>query len=149
MGQGCSKSSYFHDISQVQFTDKQRQAIEKQTQTEPVMVYSKQYCPHCSAAKELLKKNGVKGVKVREINKEEDGLETQAILYHITKQRTVPNIFIAGKHIGGNSELQRLARSGELKKMLDLHQIPHNIQKKSNQSRSNWTTDVGGAAIVL
>ena len=62
-----------------------------------------------------------------EINQEDDGLVTQAILFKITEQKTVPNVFIGGKHIGGNSQLQQLAKSGELKGILDGHQISHSI----------------------
>lgn len=37
-----------------------------------------------------------------------DGSDIQDALYEITGQRTVPNVFIAGEHIGGNSDLQAL-----------------------------------------
>lgn len=37
---------------------------------------------------------------------EGDGAKIQAELLTLTGQRTVPNIFIGGKHIGGNSDLQ-------------------------------------------
>ena len=47
----------------------------------------------------------------------EDGSDIQAALQEITKQRTVPNIFINKKHIGGNSELQNLS-TGQLKGLL-------------------------------
>lgn len=30
-----------------------------------------------------------------------DGAEIQALLLELTKQRTVPNVFIKGQHIGG------------------------------------------------
>ena len=36
----------------------------------------------------------------------EDGAALQDALEEITGQRSVPNIFIGQKHIGGNSELQ-------------------------------------------
>lgn len=45
-----------------------------------------------------------------------DGSAIQAALQEISGQRTVPNIFIGKKHIGGNSDLQ--AKSGELKGLL-------------------------------
>ena len=32
--------------------------------------------------------------------------------------RTVPNVFINGKHLGGNDDTQKAARSGKLKKLL-------------------------------
>jgi glutaredoxin 3 len=37
----------------------------------------------------------------------------------MTGQKTVPSIFIAGKHIGGNAEVQALANTGELRNLLD------------------------------
>ena len=43
-------------------------------------------------------------------------------------QRTVPNAFIGGKHIGGYENCCELGNSGELKKMLDdldfVHSFP-------------------------
>lgn len=43
---------------------------------------------------------------VEELDLRPDGDELQAALLEISGQRTVPNVFIKGKHIGGNSELQ-------------------------------------------
>ena len=40
----------------------------------------------------------------------------QTALQEITSQRTVPNIFVGQKHIGGNSDLQ--AKKGELPALL-------------------------------
>lgn len=47
-----------------------------------------------------------------------DGSDLQDALEQITGQRTVPNVFIDHKHIGGNSDVQALAKSGELKRKL-------------------------------
>lgn len=46
------------------------------------------------------------------------GNEVQAYLSKQTGLRTVPNVFINGKHVGGNSDLQTLASDGELKALL-------------------------------
>jgi len=46
----------------------------------------------------------------------EDGAALQDALEDITGQRSVPNIFIEQKHIGGNSDLQ--AKKGELDDLL-------------------------------
>eukprot|EP00977_Amphora_coffeiformis_P027976 scaffold34676_cov176-Amphora_coffeaeformis.AAC.5 len=37
-----------------------------------------------------------------------DGPKIQAELLRLTGQRTVPNIFVGGTHVGGNSDLQAL-----------------------------------------
>lgn len=46
----------------------------------------------------------------------DDGAAIQDALEDITKQRSVPNIFIGQKHIGGNSELQ--AKKSQLSNLL-------------------------------
>lgn len=47
-----------------------------------------------------------------------DGADLQDALQEISNQRTVPNIFISQKHIGGNSDLQS-KKNGELKGLLE------------------------------
>lgn len=47
-----------------------------------------------------------------------DGQVIQLALYDKTGQRTVPNIFVQGNHIGGNSDLQSLHEQGKLRPML-------------------------------
>ncbi|KAI1463389.1 putative glutaredoxin [Daldinia caldariorum] len=80
-----------------------------------VAVFSKSYCPYCSASKRLLDSLDAK-YKVVELDKIPDGSAIQDALEDISGQRTVPNIWIGKKHIGGNSDLQ--AKSGELKSLL-------------------------------
>jgi glutaredoxin 3 len=46
----------------------------------------------------------------------DDGSAIQSTLGEMTGQTTVPNIFIAKKHIGGNSDLQ--AKKGDLNTLL-------------------------------
>lgn len=46
----------------------------------------------------------------------DDGSAIQEALEEMTHQRSVPNIFIGKKHIGGNSELQ--GKKGELPSLL-------------------------------
>ena len=48
----------------------------------------------------------------------ENGAEIQNALLVISGQRTVPNVFIKGKHLGGNDDTQAAARSGKLEEML-------------------------------
>ena len=49
----------------------------------------------------------------------QDGDELQAALLAMTQQRTVPNVFVAGKHLGGNDDTQEAARNGRLAAMLE------------------------------
>ncbi|KAF9363382.1 hypothetical protein BGX34_004289 [Mortierella sp. NVP85] len=71
-----------------------------------IVVFSKTYCPYCTQAKKYLKELGVwDKVVVVELDERDDGSQVQNYLLQFTKQRTVPNIFIAQKHIGGCSDL--------------------------------------------
>ncbi|KEY64900.1 hypothetical protein S40285_00105 [Stachybotrys chlorohalonatus IBT 40285] len=82
-----------------------------------VVVFSKSYCPYCRDTKSTLSSLGVDAT-ILELDQESDGDDLQAALQAISGQRTVPNIFIQQKHIGGNSDLQSLSSSGKLKTLL-------------------------------
>ncbi|KAK6440848.1 Glutaredoxin [Oleoguttula sp. CCFEE 5521] len=70
-----------------------------------VAVFSKSYCPYCKSTKSLLSEMGVKPYII-ELDQVDDGAAIQDALEEMTSQRSVPNIFIGQKHIGGNSDLQ-------------------------------------------
>ncbi|KAK3669676.1 Glutaredoxin [Recurvomyces mirabilis] len=70
-----------------------------------VAVFSKSYCPYCKSSKQLLSEMGVKPYII-ELDEVDDGSAIQDALEEMTHQRSVPNIFINKKHIGGNSDLQ-------------------------------------------
>jgi glutaredoxin len=42
----------------------------------------------------------------------------QSELHKMTGQRSVPNVFVNAKHLGGNDDTQVAARSGKLQEML-------------------------------
>jgi len=77
---------------------------------EKIVIYTTNYCPYCTAAKNLLKG---KSLSFQEINVEGDD-EKRNWLRETTGQRTVPQIFIHGKSIGGFQELSELDKSGKL-----------------------------------
>ncbi|CAN1334855.1 GRXC1 [Linum perenne] len=57
--------------------------------------------------------------KVIELDKESDGDEIQGALLKWTGQRTVPNVFIGGKHIGGCDATLAMHQKGELLPLLN------------------------------
>ncbi|XP_017973607.1 PREDICTED: glutaredoxin isoform X1 [Theobroma cacao] len=65
-----------------------------------VVVFSKTYCGFCNRVKQLFTQLGA-SYKTIELNQESDGDDMQAALLEWTGQRTVPNVFIGGIHIGG------------------------------------------------
>ena|ERR1719464_593766 len=87
--------------------------IDAQIAANKIMVYSKSTCPHCSSTKQLLSQLGFEH-HIIELNNVANGGEIQNALATKTGQRTVPNIFINGEHLGGNSELQAANRNGSL-----------------------------------
>ncbi len=80
------------------------------------MVFSKSYCPYCQNTKRILGQHKAK-FQAYELNQESDGDAIQRALLEMTGQRTVPNIFINKKHIGGNSDLENI-KSAELDSLL-------------------------------
>ena len=109
------------------------------------VVFSKSYCPYCKATKSTLSDLGAEfttyeldqlGMYTQSTSSVSiltgspslerpgantpavDGSEQQNALEALSGQRTVPNVFINREHIGGNSEVQGLFKSGELQKRL-------------------------------
>jgi glutaredoxin 3 len=80
----------------------------------PVEVYTTHYCPYCVRAKKLLEH---KGVAFTEIDVTDDD-ERRAWLVEATGRKTVPQIFIAGRPIGGYDDLAALEKRGELDALL-------------------------------
>lgn len=91
--------------------------IRQKNEENAVVIYSKSWCPFCQQVKSLFEKLNVDAVAI-----ELDGIveeqEVQGELEKLTGQRTVPNVFIGGKHIGGCDDCLTLSRSGELEKLL-------------------------------
>ncbi len=80
----------------------------------PVVIYTKSWCPYCSAAKDLL---GKKGVTFREIEiTGKSDLREEMIKR--SGRATVPQIFVGDQHIGGCDDLYELDRRKALDPML-------------------------------
>mmetsp|Transcript_7704 Transcript_7704/g.11551 ORF Transcript_7704/g.11551 Transcript_7704/m.11551 type:complete len:136 (+) Transcript_7704:77-484(+) len=78
-----------------------------------VVVFSKSSCPFCKQTKALLEDLKVEAT-VYELNQMDDGADIQNALLDLSGQRTVPNVFVKGEHIGGNSDVQAAAKAGTL-----------------------------------
>jgi glutaredoxin 3 len=79
-----------------------------------VTVYVSDWCPYCERAKGLLNQ---KNVAFSEINVEDEPKFRDEMMAR-SKRRTVPQIFIGDKHIGGCDDLFELDRSGELDRLI-------------------------------
>ncbi|MBI2358632.1 MAG: glutaredoxin 3 [Deltaproteobacteria bacterium] len=81
-----------------------------------VIVYTKNYCSYCDAAKALLR---AKGVDFEEIDVIDDEL-LQEESRKMSGRSTVPQIFIDGEPVGGYQELKQLDAQGELDRLVGL-----------------------------
>ena len=81
------------------------------------MVFSKSYCPYCRQTKSTLEALNIPA-KVIELDEIPDGDAIQAALLEESGQRTVPNVFVKGQHIGGNDDTQAAVQSGKFQEML-------------------------------
>jgi glutaredoxin 3 len=93
------------------------QFVTKQINSSKVVIFSKTYCPYCVKAKKLFQSLQQEATIV-ELDTVDQGSEIQNHLYEITKQRSVPNIFINQKHIGGCDDVHDLHKNGKLAGLL-------------------------------
>lgn len=84
-------------------------------QTSDVVIYTTQTCPYCTRAKELLKN---KKVQFKEINVS-DPAQRAELVVKAEGRKTVPQIFIKDKSIGGYDDLRLLEDQGKLDQMLE------------------------------
>ena len=83
--------------------------------TQPtVTLYMSDWCPYCQRARGLLTQ---KNVVFIEINIDDDGRSREEMIAR-SNRRTVPQIFIGDKHVGGCDDLFELDRSGELDRLI-------------------------------
>ena len=80
-----------------------------------VEIYTTFFCPFCWRAKSLLKK---KGVAFEEIDVDGNAALRAEMTERSGGGRTVPQIFIDGRAVGGSDELAALEASGELDRLL-------------------------------
>lgn len=85
--------------------------------TSEVVMYSTTWCGYCQRARGLLQR---KGVDIREIKVDEDPSQREVMVQKSGGRRTVPQIFIGERHVGGYDDLAALERAGELDKLLAL-----------------------------
>lgn len=84
--------------------------------TVSVRMYTTAVCPYCIRAKQLLSARGVR--EIEEIRVDLDPARHDEMTA-LTQRRTVPQIFIGERHVGGCDDLVALDRAGELMPLLD------------------------------
>jgi glutaredoxin 3 len=80
-----------------------------------IVIYGTQYCPYCVAARQLF---DTKSLAYKYIAVDNDPDLRDNILQR-SGQRTVPQIWIGEQHIGGFTDLRKLALNGGLDHLLN------------------------------
>jgi glutaredoxin 3 len=81
----------------------------------PIKMYCTAVCPYCSMAEKLLNKKGVSNIE--KIRVDLDPALMQEMM-QITGRRTVPQIYIGDRHIGGFDDISALDAAGGLDPLL-------------------------------
>jgi len=76
-----------------------------------IVLYTTPFCGYCRATKRLL---GNKGLAFEEIDVAFDEEKRGEMIGLTAGMRSVPQIFIDGRHVGGHAELAALEREGKL-----------------------------------
>jgi glutaredoxin 3 len=78
-------------------------------------IYTTMMCPYCYRAKKLLSQHGA---DFNEIDVMADQDRRREMIERAGGRRTVPQIFIGGKHVGGCEDLYALDAAGKLAPLL-------------------------------
>lgn len=78
-------------------------------------MYTTGFCPYCKMAENLLRAKGVENIEKIRIDLEP---KLRMEMMDKTGRRTVPQIYIGEKHVGGYDDLTQLEREGELSALL-------------------------------
>lgn len=81
-----------------------------------VEIYTSMFCGYCHRAKQLLTE---RGAPFTEIDVGADQDKRQEMMARSNGRRTVPQIFIDGKHVGGCDDLYALDHAGKLAPLLN------------------------------
>jgi glutaredoxin 3 len=79
-------------------------------------MYSTGVCPFCQMAERLLRSKGVSAIDKIRVDLEP---ERRAEMMERTGRRTVPQIYIGDRHVGGFDDLSALDRAGQLDELLN------------------------------
>jgi glutaredoxin 3 len=80
-----------------------------------IIMYTTGFCPYCKMAENLLRAKGVQDIEKIRIDLEP---AQRTKMMDKTGRRTVPQIYIGEKHVGGYDDLTLLDRKGELSALL-------------------------------
>jgi len=95
-----------------------KEGLDSLIKENKVMVFSKTTCPFCKKIKDLFSSLNIEAFYF-EIDQQENGPKIQDALLEISGQRTVPNVFINGQHLGGCDDTLNANKSNKLLSMIN------------------------------
>ena len=84
----------------------------------PVVVFTLRNCKFCTNAMKALDSVGAKYETIL-LSDHPDKDAVREWFVTVTGKRAIPRVFIGGKCVGGGSECQELAASGELRRLVE------------------------------
>jgi cysteine synthase A len=98
--------------------------VTEVTTREPVVMFAMEWCEFCWSVRKLFKRLGIeyRSVDVDSVAYQADdrGGKIRAVLAERTGQKTLPQIYVNGAHIGGCTDLFDSWRNGSVQKQLDV-----------------------------
>lgn len=103
-------------------------------QDQPVVMFALEWCEFCWSVRKMFAEAGIpyRSIDLDSVEYQKDGLggDIRAALREMTGAPTIPQIFVAGKHIGGATETFDAFNDGSLKTLLAEHGIPFDASMK-------------------
>lgn len=95
-----------------------RSLVQEYIDKNKVVIFAKTHCPYCKKVKNLFETLAVDYYAVELDTLGDKGREIQAVLAEMTGQKTVPNVFIGGQHVGGCDSTMQLHAEQRLLPMI-------------------------------
>jgi glutaredoxin 3 len=89
--------------------------VDAPTPRARVRIFCTAACPYCQAADRLLARKGVRDIERVRVDLHP---ERRPEMEKLSGRRTVPQIWIGDRHVGGSDELHDLESSGQLDQLL-------------------------------
>lgn len=104
-----------------------QQFVDNLVKNKRVVIFGKSNCPFCAKVKDLFKSMNEE-ITYLEVDKMSEGFELRDYLYEKTGQKTFPNVYVNGKHIGGSDSTLHAHSSGRLEALLKKERVEDETQ---------------------
>jgi len=111
------------DVTPIEVDAESARFVATMVKDKPVVMFALEWCEFCWSARKLFKRLGIDyhSVDLDSVRYQQDdfGGRIRAAVGRETGARTIPQVFVGGKHIGGCTDLFDAWRDGSLKRLMD------------------------------